>query len=323
MFGFPTHFPKYPTKTQFISYLESYAEHFSIEPRFRQAEEKAEFDSRIGFWRVRTQDCEYFSQWLIVATGENAEPFEPDIQGIEKFEGIKVHTSGYISGCEFRNQRVLVVGCGNSGNTDKLGLWRPKTGPIELKNATGKTPVLDVGALSQIKSGKIKVVEGVREITRKGAKFRDGQEKEYDSIILATGYRSNVPCWLKCSDFFAEDGMPKTPFPNSWKGEKGLYTVSFTKRGLLGTASDSINIARDIADFSNFIQPPTLMWRWAHVSQCWARAIFTVGGGQRWNWRVRLVVVDASACRPRLCSAASFVDLLDTIVFLFGIFLIS
>lgn len=43
------------------------------------------------------------------------------------------------------------------GNTDRLGLKRPKTGPLELKNATGKTPVLDVGALSQIKAGKIKV----------------------------------------------------------------------------------------------------------------------------------------------------------------------
>lgn len=43
------------------------------------------------------------------------------------------------------------------GNTDQYGLRRPKTGPLELKNATGKTPVLDVGALAQIKSGKIKV----------------------------------------------------------------------------------------------------------------------------------------------------------------------
>lgn len=40
-------------------------------------------------------------------------------------------------------------------------------------------------------------MEGVREITRHGAKFIDGQEKEFDSIILATGYKSNVPCWLK------------------------------------------------------------------------------------------------------------------------------
>lgn len=45
------------------------------------------------------------------------------------------------------------------GDTDKLGLRRPKTGPIELKNLTGKTPVLDVGCLSQIKSGNIKVIK--------------------------------------------------------------------------------------------------------------------------------------------------------------------
>lgn len=40
-------------------------------------------------------------------------------------------------------------------------------------------------------------MKGVREITKRGAKFMDGQEKEFDSIILATGYKSNVPSWLK------------------------------------------------------------------------------------------------------------------------------
>lgn len=25
----------------------------------------------------------------------------------------------------------------------------------------------------------------------------DGQEREFDSVILATGYKSNVPSWLK------------------------------------------------------------------------------------------------------------------------------
>ena len=52
---------------------------------------------------------------------------------------------------------LLMVANFSIGNTDTLGLKRPKTGPIQLKNATGKTPVLDVGALSQIKAGKIKV----------------------------------------------------------------------------------------------------------------------------------------------------------------------
>ncbi|GLT49543.1 hypothetical protein SLA2020_230930 [Shorea laevis] len=311
LLGFPKDFPKYPTKQEFICYMESYAAHFSIRPRFNQAVQTAEFDSGSGFWRVKTQDSEYISRWLIVATGENAEPVISDVPGIDKFHGPVVHTSAYKSGSEFKNQKVLVVGCGNSGmevsldlcrhnatphmvvrntvhvlpremfgfstfgiamalrrwfslrlvdkflllmanltlgNTDQLGLRRPKTGPIELKNVTGKTPVLDLGALSQIKSGKIKVMKGVKEITRNGAKFMDGQEKQFDSIILATGYKSNVPTWLKGCDCFTEDGMPKTPFPNGWKVENGLYTVGFTRRGLLGTASDAVKIARDVAE---------------------------------------------------------------------------
>ncbi|GMH10825.1 hypothetical protein Nepgr_012666 [Nepenthes gracilis] len=308
---FPKNFSKYPTKQQFISYMEAYASHFSIFPRFKQEVQRAEFDQNRGLWRVQTQDCVYFSKWIIVATGENAEPLIPEIQGIEKFHGPVIHTSVYKSGSSFRNQKVLVVGCGNSGmevsmdlfrhnaspylvvrnsvhvlpremfgfstfgiamtllkwlplgivdrflilmsnftlgSTDRVGLRRPKTGPIELKNATGKTPVLDVGTLALVKSGKIKVTEGVKEITRRGAKFGDGQEGEFDSIILATGYKSNVPVWLKDCESFTDDGIPKIPFPNGWKGPKGLYTVGFTRRGLLGTSSDAVKIASDIAD---------------------------------------------------------------------------
>ncbi|GAY60164.1 putative indole-3-pyruvate monooxygenase YUCCA4 [Citrus sinensis] len=311
LFGFPENFPKYPTKRQFIAYIESYASHFKIQPKFKQAVQTALFDHASGFWRVQTQDSEYISKWLVVATGENAEPVFPDVVGLDKFNGHVLHTSKYKSGSEFKNQKVLVIGCGNSGmevsldlcrhnaiphmvarnsvhvlpreifgfstfgiamallrwfplrlvdkilllmanitlgNTDQLGLRRPKTGPIELKNITGKTPVLDVGALSQIKSGKIKVVGGVKEITKNGARFTDGQEKEIDAIILATGYKSNVPTWLKECDFFTKDGMPKTPFPNGWKGENGLYTVGFTRRGLQGTALDADKIAQDISE---------------------------------------------------------------------------
>lgn len=54
--------------------------------------------------------------------------------------------------------RFLLFGARLSlGNTDRVGLRRPKAGPIELKNNSGKTPVLDVGSLSLIKSGKIMV----------------------------------------------------------------------------------------------------------------------------------------------------------------------
>ena len=52
---------------------------------------------------------------------------------------------------------------------------------------------------------------------------------------------------LQSCDFFTKDGMPRTPFPDGWKGGNGLYTVGFTRRGLLGTASDAVKIAQDIA----------------------------------------------------------------------------
>lgn len=129
LMDFPQNFPKYPTKQQFISYIESYAAHFSIEPRFKQGVQMAKFDSSSGFWRVQTQDCEYISRWLIVATGENAEPIIPEIFGMEKFQGPVVHTSNYKSACHFKNQRVLVIGCGNSGMEVSLDLCRHNAYP--------------------------------------------------------------------------------------------------------------------------------------------------------------------------------------------------
>ncbi|KAI3993160.1 hypothetical protein MKX01_009903 [Papaver californicum] len=211
LMGFPKHFLKYPTKHHFKSYLESYASNFCIKPKFNQSVQSAEFDFGSGVWRVKTQDTEYISKWLISATGENAEPVIPEISGVEKFHGSVIHTSVYKSCSDFKNQKVLVMGCGNSGmivsldlyshnasphmvvrntvhvlpremcgistfgitmglmkwlplrlvdkvlllvayfslgNTEQLGLHRPKIGPIELKNATGKTPVLDVAFAS-------------------------------------------------------------------------------------------------------------------------------------------------------------------------------
>lgn len=134
------------------------------------------------------------------------------------------------------------------GDTEKYGLKRPKMGPFELKNTMGKTPVLDMGTFSYIKDGRIKIIPEVESLTSNGAKLSDGREIEFDSVICATGYKSNVPSWLKESDSFSKDGKPVIPFPNGWKGKNGLYWVGFTGKGLLGTGHDAVNIALDIAE---------------------------------------------------------------------------
>lgn len=133
------------------------------------------------------------------------------------------------------------------GDVEKYGLKRPsQAGPLELKNKEGKTPVLDVGTLAKIKSGHIAVVPGIKRFWKRHVELVDGREVEIDSVILATGYRSNVPTWLQEGEFFAKNGYPKAVFPQAWKGNDGLYAVGFSKRGLSGTSSDAVKIAEDI-----------------------------------------------------------------------------
>ncbi|XP_068656739.1 indole-3-pyruvate monooxygenase YUCCA2-like [Aristolochia californica] len=310
LMSFPAKFPTYPTKDQFTDYLEAYAKKFSIKPLFGEEVLEADFDPAIGFWRVGTEEKEFVCRWLIVATGENAEAVSPDIPGIHNFQGRLLHTSSYKNGADFKGEKVLVVGCGNSGmeicldlcnndaeaslvvrdklhilprdmlgvSTFSLAMWllkwfplqivdsflvlcsqlflgkmsqfglkKPEDGPLKLKNSEGKTPVLDVGTLAKIRTGQIKVVPGIRKFLVNGAEFVDERVEEFNSVILATGYRSNVPSWLKGDLFNKQDGFPKKAFPNSWKGDQGLYTVGFTRRGLLGASMDAQRVAEDIS----------------------------------------------------------------------------
>ncbi|XP_042414625.1 indole-3-pyruvate monooxygenase YUCCA6-like [Zingiber officinale] len=313
---FPASFPNYPSKGQFVDYLHAYARRFHLRPNFNHTVVSAAFDRGLDLWRVeasvpgRGRTIHYLSRWLVVATGENAEPFIPDIDGAAAFRGAIVHTSSYWSGAEFEGKRVLVVGCGNSGmevcldlcnhnarpslvvrdtvhvlpremlgrstfglsmwllkwlpvravdrilllisrlmlgDTQRFGLLRPDLGPLQLKSLSGKTPVLDVGALDKIKSGQVQVVPAIKRLTVEGAEFVDARCEDFDAIILATGYKSNVPTWLKEREFFSEkDGFPRKVFPCRWKGEKGLYAVGFTRQGLMGTSADATRIAQDI-----------------------------------------------------------------------------
>ncbi|OAE30252.1 hypothetical protein AXG93_2956s1020 [Marchantia polymorpha subsp. ruderalis] len=131
------------------------------------------------------------------------------------------------------------------GNLARYGLKRPIEGNLQLKQKTGKTHVLDVGTVNQIKNGHIKVVPKVVALMTSGVRFKNGEFESYDAIIFATGYRSNVPMWLK-GNFIGEDGSPSASMRDGWKGERVLYAIGFTKKGLVGTFTDATNIAEDI-----------------------------------------------------------------------------
>ncbi|KAL8227370.1 hypothetical protein R6Q57_017202 [Mikania cordata] len=305
---FPPDFPQYPSKYQFLDYLESYTKKFEINPRFNESVQSAKYDEVCGLWRVWTlvDDCEveYICRWLVVATGENAEKVVPEFEGLDEFGGNVMHACDYRSGEPYEGKKVLVVGCGNSGmevsldlcqhnafpfmvvrssvhilpretcgkstfelamalmkwlpvkivdkillilarctlgNLENYGIKRPLMGPIELKNTKGKTPVLDIGALEKIKSSQIQIVPGIRKFSRGHVELVNGVALDIDSVILATGYCSNVPSWLKEIELF----------PEGWKGKSGLYAVGFTRRGISGASFDAIRVSQDIAKIWN------------------------------------------------------------------------
>lgn len=148
LMGFPPSFPTYPSKQQFIEYLEAYAENFEIRPKFNETVKSAKYDEVLGFWKVRSvglkesEETEYVCRWLVVATGENAEAVVPEFKGKEVFGGEIRHTSVYKCGEGFRGKKVLVVGCGNSGMEVCLDLWNHNAKPSLVVRDTVRIKVL-------------------------------------------------------------------------------------------------------------------------------------------------------------------------------------
>lgn len=124
---FPAHIPRYPTRDQFIAYLEAYAATFQLQPRFGQQVTSIRPGSE--GWETTTQDVRYGSVNVVVATGYTRKPYIPSWQGLTSFEGEVMHSARYRSGARFRGCRVLVVGCGNSGGEIALDLWEHGASP--------------------------------------------------------------------------------------------------------------------------------------------------------------------------------------------------
>jgi len=48
----------------------------------------------------------------------------------------------------------------------------------------------------------VQVRPAIRQISGRDVEFADGQLEGFDAIVLATGYKSNVPFWLKVPNCF-------------------------------------------------------------------------------------------------------------------------
>ena len=110
----PRTLPTYVPKDAYARYLSEYAEAERLDVRLGHRAERIE---RTGSrWLVRTRpDTSFTARAVVVATGRHDRPFTPSWPGRGSFTGRFVHSADYRTGGEFRDERVLVVGLGNSG----------------------------------------------------------------------------------------------------------------------------------------------------------------------------------------------------------------
>lgn len=136
--SFPANYPTYVSRLQLVEYMEQYAETFQIKPHFNQP---VQYIRRLadGQWAVQTATDTFNADRVVVATGYNRVPNQPDLPGLSDFRGIVWHSHEYRNGAAFRDENVLVVGMGNTGAELALDLLehgaRPTVsvrGPISI-----------------------------------------------------------------------------------------------------------------------------------------------------------------------------------------------
>ena len=111
--AFPSSTPLFPTRRNFLDYLHRYADTFRVPAQTGADVESVHPDG--AAWAVHVKSAApKRARAVIVATGIVSNPHIPEIPGRDRFRGRIVHSVEYRRPDPFRNQRVLVVGAGNS-----------------------------------------------------------------------------------------------------------------------------------------------------------------------------------------------------------------
>ncbi|HWP72040.1 MAG TPA: NAD(P)/FAD-dependent oxidoreductase, partial [Gemmatimonadaceae bacterium] len=111
--GYPRGTPLFPTRDQFVAYLNDYAVNASL--NIEAGSNVSTVRRADGQWVAVVNDREVAGKALVMATGIMSKPVMPDIAGRDSFAGEVTHSVAYRRPDPYRGKRVLVVGVGNSG----------------------------------------------------------------------------------------------------------------------------------------------------------------------------------------------------------------
>ncbi len=136
------------------------------------------------------------------------------------------------------------------GDLSGYGIRTPEMPPAQQLRETGKTPVIDLGTIRHIKSGKIKVYPGIRQATGEQIEFEDGTTRPFGAVVFATGFRPQLEEFLgDITGLTDHYGCPREVIGAG--RFSGLYFVGFDNYitgGILGAIRrDAVRVAEYLA----------------------------------------------------------------------------
>lgn len=224
---FPLKADKYPTREEVISYLKQYAEHNRFPIHFNVRVERVERNEI--FYVHTTGGGIYRTKNIVCATGSFNQPFIPVLKGRSDFKGKIIHSSEYRNPDSFHNQRVIVVGRGNSAvqigaeisevaSSTSLAVLYPvqlvpqrflgkdvhfwlkiigyDSFPFWRFGVTVGSPsgAIDMGGFkNKLRNGQLEQKGMFKSIYSEGVIWSDRTKEKIDSIIFATGYKPIIP----------------------------------------------------------------------------------------------------------------------------------
>lgn len=119
--------PTYPSRQQVIDYINDYKREFNLNPFFNT--EALSIKKEDSCWFTETTNGHFQSKYVVMATGAYSKPKTINFKSMETFPGKILHSCEYKTGKDFKGQKVLVVGFGNSACEIAIDLYEQGATP--------------------------------------------------------------------------------------------------------------------------------------------------------------------------------------------------
>ncbi|BFZ22832.1 hypothetical protein BsWGS_25871 [Bradybaena similaris] len=122
----PDHYPNFCHNSDVEAYFLDYCKHFGVDKYIQYNTEvislkrHASYEST-GRWEIKVKNHKSGKEsvelidYVIVANGHHGEPNIPSFPGLDKFQGVTMHSKEFKDNRSINGDRAVVVGIGNSG----------------------------------------------------------------------------------------------------------------------------------------------------------------------------------------------------------------